>query len=182
MTSKEVIEIRRYAFDYLNNLEIILLSWRDNIVDQNLIFEQFYPLVSNKKCFPVTLFQDNFSEEIDQACNSDDNCPKPPKSVCPAITNFYNYCENKIKLADKKIDECNSQLELKWCLKEVMANRQINKINLNQKTQLGLHNLLSLENNLPHPINTQEIERLCIALKCQPGDLLKLVSKSDINT
>jgi putative transcriptional regulator len=63
-------------------------------------------------------------------------------------------------------------MPFKWRLKAVMADRDIDNKTL--QTLTGLHETVisQLRNNLPKRLDIQTLEKLCSALKCQPGELL----------
>lgn len=66
-----------------------------------------------------------------------------------------------------------SGMALKWRLVAVMADREIDNQKLHELTGLHPGTISKLRNNLPSRLDIETLEKLCTALKCQPGDLLR---------
>lgn len=64
---------------------------------------------------------------------------------------------------------------IKWRLKVIMAEKEIDNHQLHKLTGLHLGTISKLRNNPPARIETDTLNRLCNALQCQPGDLLRYV-------
>lgn len=66
---------------------------------------------------------------------------------------------------------------IKWRLAAVMADRELNYIQLAEMT--GLHkvtvNKLKNSYDMPRRLDSGTLDLLCRALKCQPGELLRYV-------
>ncbi len=78
---EEVVKMRWFVMSYFNLLEGILLAWKHQTVDTDIIISQFKPLIKNNPRFPENFFK--IQEE------SDNQFPMPAKSY-PAIFEFIN--------------------------------------------------------------------------------------------
>ena len=63
-------------------------------------------------------------------------------------------------------------MTIKWRLKAVMADRDVNNKQLHLLTGLHLGTIAKLRNNRPDRIDMETLEKLCTALNCQPSELL----------
>lgn len=70
-------------------------------------------------------------------------------------------------------------MAIKWRLKAVMADREIDNQKLHELTGLHLGTIAKLRNNIPSRLETETLDKLCQALNCQPGDLLRYVEQPD---
>lgn len=64
---------------------------------------------------------------------------------------------------------------IKWRLAAVMADREIDNQKLHGLTGLHLGTISKLRNKKPSRLDTQTLDILCKALRCEPGDLLRYV-------
>ena len=78
---EEVVKMRWFLMSYFNLLEGILLAWKHQTVDTDILISQFKPLVKNNPRFPENFFQIQKEEN--------DNFPIPAESY-PAIFQFIN--------------------------------------------------------------------------------------------
>ncbi len=62
---------------------------------------------------------------------------------------------------------------IKWRLAAVMADREIDNQKLHILTGLHLGTISKLRNKKPSRLDTQTLDLLCKALRCEPGDLLR---------
>lgn len=67
-------------------------------------------------------------------------------------------------------------MAIKWRLAAVMADREIDNQTLHDLTGLHLGTIAKLRNNPPARIDVETLNKLCTALNCQPGELLRFVS------
>ena len=71
-------------------------------------------------------------------------------------------------------------MAIKWRLAAVMADREVD----NEKLQLltGFHagTISKLRNNPPKRVDIDTLDKLCQALSCTPGDLLRYVPSQDV--
>jgi putative transcriptional regulator len=72
-----------------------------------------------------------------------------------------------------------SQMAIKWRLIAVMADQEVDNQELHELTGLHLGTIAKLRNNPPSRIDTDTLNKLCMALRCQPGDLLRYVPDSE---
>lgn len=70
---------------------------------------------------------------------------------------------------------------IKWRLAAVMADREIDNQQLHELTGLHLGTISKLRNKKPARLDTNTLDILCKALKCEPGDLLRFVPDEDDN-
>lgn len=66
-------------------------------------------------------------------------------------------------------------MTIKWRLSAVMADREIDNQKLHELTGLHLGTISKLRNNAPARVDTKTLDMLCVALDCQPGELLVYV-------
>ncbi len=64
---------------------------------------------------------------------------------------------------------------IKWRLAAVMADREIDNQRLHELTGLHLGTISKLRNKKPSRLDTNTLDILCKALKCEPGDLLRFM-------
>ena len=64
---------------------------------------------------------------------------------------------------------------IKWRLAAVMADREIDNQKLHDLTGLHPGTISKLRNKKPARLDTQTLDMLCKALRCEPGDLLRFV-------
>ncbi len=64
---------------------------------------------------------------------------------------------------------------IKWRLAAVMADREIDNQTLHELTGLHLGTISKLRNKKPSRLDTNTLDILCKALKCEPGDLLRFM-------
>ena len=64
---------------------------------------------------------------------------------------------------------------IKWRLAAVMADREIDNQTLHDLTGLHLGTISKLRNKKPSRLDTNTLDILCKALKCEPGDLLRFM-------
>ena len=64
-------------------------------------------------------------------------------------------------------------MSIKWRLAVVMADREIDYKQLAELTGMHPGTISKLKNNLPDRLEMTTLEKLCQALKCQPGELLR---------
>lgn len=69
---------------------------------------------------------------------------------------------------------------IKWRLAAVMADRDIDNQKLHQLTGLHLGTISKLRNKKPARLDTQTLDLLCKALKCEPGDLLRYLPDEEV--
>lgn len=62
---------------------------------------------------------------------------------------------------------------IKWRLAAVMADREIDNQKLHDLTGLHPGTISKLRNKKPARLDTQTLDILCKALRCEPGDLLR---------
>ena len=67
------------------------------------------------------------------------------------------------------------RMKIKWRLAVVMAEREINSQRLHELTGLHRVNISRLKTNPPDRLSMSTLNKLCTALKCQPGDLLQQI-------
>ena len=62
----------------------------------------------------------------------------------------------------------------------MMAKRKMSLSQLSEKVDITLANLSILKNNKAKAVRFSTLEAICVALDCQPGDILEFVpSESD---
>lgn len=66
-------------------------------------------------------------------------------------------------------------MEIKWRLAAIMADREMHYKDLATKTKLHPVTVNRLKNKFiaPSRIDSETLAKLCCALDCQPGDLLR---------
>ena len=66
-------------------------------------------------------------------------------------------------------------MPIKWKLKAVLADRELEVADLVERTGLHRVTVSKLVNRfaMPDRLTPATLEKLCKALKCEPGDLLK---------
>ncbi len=64
-------------------------------------------------------------------------------------------------------------MSIKWRLRVVMAEREMSNKDLCERTKLHPGTASKLKHNCPARIDTETLGKLCDALDCQPGDLLR---------
>jgi putative transcriptional regulator len=70
-------------------------------------------------------------------------------------------------------------MSLQWRLKILMAIRDVSAKKLSQDSGLSYSTVVKLRNTMPSRIDADTLEKLCAALKCQPGDLLQWAPDND---
>ncbi len=73
------------------------------------------------------------------------------------------------------------RMAIKWRLIAVMADREVDNQRLHELTGLHLGTIAKLRNNPPSRLDTDTLNKLCKALQCQPGDLLRYVPDENDN-
>ncbi len=68
---------------------------------------------------------------------------------------------------------------IKWRLAAVMADREIDNQQLHELTGLHLGTISKLRNKKPSRLDTNTLDILCKALRCEPGDLLRFLPDED---
>ena len=68
---------------------------------------------------------------------------------------------------------------IKWRLAAVMADREVDNQQLHELTGLHLGTISKLRNKKPSRLDTNTLDILCKALRCEPGDLLRFVPDED---
>lgn len=68
-----------------------------------------------------------------------------------------------------------SPMTIKWRLTAVMADREIDNDRLQELTGFHPGTISKLRNNPPKRIDVETLNKLCSALNCSPGDLLKYI-------
>jgi putative transcriptional regulator len=68
---------------------------------------------------------------------------------------------------------------IKWRLKVLMAERDMDNTQLMELTQLHRNTITKLKNNRPDRLTIDTLNRLCQALDCQPGDLMSYIPDTD---
>jgi len=68
---------------------------------------------------------------------------------------------------------------IKWRLAAVMADREIDNQKLHILTGLHLGTISKLRNKKPSRLDTQTLDILCKALRCEPGDLLRYMPDNE---
>lgn len=71
------------------------------------------------------------------------------------------------------------RMTLQWRLKILMAIRDISAKKLSQDSGLSYSTVVKLRNTMPSRIDADTLEKLCTALRCQPGDLLQWIPDND---
>ena len=66
-------------------------------------------------------------------------------------------------------------MAIKWRLSAVMADREIDNQALHLLTGLHPGTISKLRNNPPSRIDVTTLNLLCMALDCQPGELLRFI-------
>ena len=66
-------------------------------------------------------------------------------------------------------------MAIKWRLIAVMADREIDNERLQKLTGFHPSTISKLRNNLPRRIDVETLDKLCQALACTPGDLLRYI-------
>ena len=72
-------------------------------------------------------------------------------------------------------DVLKVSVAIKWRLAAVMADREIDNQRLHELTGLHLGTISKLRNKKPSRLDTNTLDILCKALKCEPGDLLRFM-------
>lgn len=70
-------------------------------------------------------------------------------------------------------------LMLKWRLIAVMADKEVDNHKLHELTGLHRGTIAKLRNKMPSRIDADTLDKLCKALDCQPGDLLRYLPEKD---
>ncbi|WP_228061068.1 MULTISPECIES: helix-turn-helix domain-containing protein [unclassified Coleofasciculus] len=72
-------------------------------------------------------------------------------------------------------------MPIKWRLAAVMADREVDYKELAQKTGMHPVTLSKLKNSriMPPRLDRTTLEKLCNALNCQPGELLRHIPEED---
>lgn len=65
---------------------------------------------------------------------------------------------------------------LKWNLRVVQADRRISNKRLAELTQLHYTTISKLRKAMPPRLEAKTLEKLCWALDCTPGDLIKIAA------
>lgn len=73
-------------------------------------------------------------------------------------------------------------MAIKWRLIAVMADREINNRMLHEMTGLHIGTIAKLRNNPPTRVDIETLDKLCTALNCQPGELLRHIPNPAPNT
>ncbi len=68
-----------------------------------------------------------------------------------------------------------SPMPLKWRLAVLMADREMDYKALGKAARLHPNTVSKLKNNMPERLEMTTLIKLCKALDCQPGELLKYV-------
>jgi putative transcriptional regulator len=68
---------------------------------------------------------------------------------------------------------------LRWRLKVVMAERDLNAKQLEVLTGLSYATIIKLRNTTPSRFDGGTLEKLCEALRCDVGDLIKYVPEDN---
>lgn len=71
---------------------------------------------------------------------------------------------------------------IKWRLKVLMAERDMDNTKLMELTQLHRNTITKLKNNRPDRLTIDTLNRLCQALDCQPGDLMSYIPDNDLGS
>ena len=69
---------------------------------------------------------------------------------------------------------------IRWRLKILMAERDMDNTQLMELTQLHRNTITKLKNNPPDRLTIDTLNRLCKALDCQPGDLLSYIPEQEL--
>ena len=88
----------------------------------------------------------------------------------------YYFVSKRGNLAVNQISKVS--VGIKWRLAAVMADRDIDNQKLHELTGLHLGTISKLRNHKPARLDTQTLDSLCKALRCEPGDLLKFIPES----
>lgn len=70
-------------------------------------------------------------------------------------------------------------MAIKWRLTAVMADREVDNEKLQELTGFHPGTISKLRNNPPRRIDVETLDKLCQALACTPGDLLRYVPGQD---
>ena len=81
IATDELVQMRWLVMSYFNLLEVILLAWKHETVDTEMLVSQFQPLVKNNPRFPINFFK------IENPNPKQDNFPIPKISF-PTIAEF----------------------------------------------------------------------------------------------
>ncbi len=66
-------------------------------------------------------------------------------------------------------------MPMKWRLPVLMAEREMNYKTLGEATKLHPNTISKLKNNIPERLEMTTLIKLCKALDCQPGELLRYI-------
>lgn len=69
-------------------------------------------------------------------------------------------------------------MPIKWRLAAVMADREMDYKDVAAATGMHPGTVSKLKNNLPARLDIETLLKLCEALNCQPGDLLRYMPES----
>ena len=64
-------------------------------------------------------------------------------------------------------------MAIKWRLTAVMADREVSNEKLQELTGFHAGTISKLRNNPPKRVDIDTLDKLCQALSCEPGDLLR---------
>lgn len=70
-------------------------------------------------------------------------------------------------------------MAIKWRLAAVMADREVSNEKLQVLTGFHAGTISKLRNNPPKRVDIDTLDKLCRALSCNPGDLLRYMPDPD---
>ncbi len=73
-------------------------------------------------------------------------------------------------------------MSIKWKLAAIMADRECSNKTLSELTDFHEVTISKLRGGMPDRLEKVTLERLCVALQCQPGDLMEWVESDEIET
>lgn len=90
-----------------------------------------------------------------------------------SIHRIRHFSSKKGKLAMENV--LKVPVTIKWRLAAVMADREIDNQKLHEVTGLHLGTISKLRNKKPARLDTNTLDALCKALRCEPGELLRFI-------